>query len=107
MTRASRRYDGPMGKSDRAFVFGALALWCGLGWGIAPRANCAFPLLMALLVAATVINRVRNGLVDRNQGGCMVDVTTTRVVEERFFTAADGSHLFYRYWPDLPGRAPQ
>ena len=23
---ASRRYDGPMGKSDRAFAFGALAL---------------------------------------------------------------------------------
>ena len=29
MTGASRRYDGPMGKSDRAFVFGALALWIG------------------------------------------------------------------------------
>ena len=28
---ASRRYDGPMGKSDRAFVFGALGLWIGLG----------------------------------------------------------------------------
>src|SRR5699024_3955825 len=26
---ASRRYDGPMGKSDRAFVFGFLAL-CGV-----------------------------------------------------------------------------
>jgi len=37
----------------------------------------------------------------------MVDVTTTRVAEERFFTAADGSHLFYRYWPAVPGRATQ
>src|SRR3712207_7008058 len=27
----SRRYDGPIGKSDRAFVFGALGLWIGLG----------------------------------------------------------------------------
>src|SRR5690606_3675117 len=27
---ASRRYDGPMGKSDRAVVFGALGLWIGL-----------------------------------------------------------------------------
>ena len=27
---ASRRYDGPMGKSDRALVFGALGLWAGL-----------------------------------------------------------------------------
>jgi CDP-diacylglycerol---glycerol-3-phosphate 3-phosphatidyltransferase len=28
---ASRRYDGPMGKSDRAFVFGALGFGGGLG----------------------------------------------------------------------------
>ena len=28
---ASRRYDGPLGKSDRAFVFGALGLWVALG----------------------------------------------------------------------------
>src|SRR5262249_7015228 len=27
----SRRYDGPMGKSDRAFVFGALGLLAGAG----------------------------------------------------------------------------
>ena len=37
----------------------------------------------------------------------MVDVTTTRVAEERFFTAADGTQLFYRYWPALSGRATQ
>ena len=28
---AARRYDGPMGKSDRAFVFGSLALLLGMG----------------------------------------------------------------------------
>ena len=28
---ASRRYDGPMGKSDRAFAFGILAILLGLG----------------------------------------------------------------------------
>ena len=28
---ASRRYDGPLGKSDRAFVFGALGLYVALG----------------------------------------------------------------------------
>ncbi len=28
---ASRRYDGPMGKSDRAFAFGLIALLLGLG----------------------------------------------------------------------------
>ena len=30
MTGASRRYDGPMGKSDRAFVFSLFALWIAL-----------------------------------------------------------------------------
>ena len=29
---AARRYDGPMGKSDRAFFFGLLALLLGLGF---------------------------------------------------------------------------
>ncbi len=31
MIGAERRYDGPMGKSDRAFVFGLLSLLLGLG----------------------------------------------------------------------------
>jgi CDP-diacylglycerol--glycerol-3-phosphate 3-phosphatidyltransferase len=34
---ASRRYDGPMGKSDRAFVFGLLAIYVGL-FGSLPAA---------------------------------------------------------------------
>jgi CDP-diacylglycerol--glycerol-3-phosphate 3-phosphatidyltransferase len=72
MTGASRRYDGPMGKSDRALVFGALALWHGLGWSVTPWAAYLFPRLMALLLVATVINRVRNGLVERNPGGMHV-----------------------------------
>jgi len=69
MTGASRRYDGPMGKSDRAFVFGALALWRGLGWSIAPWAAYLFPRLMGSLLVITVTNRVRNGLLERNAGG--------------------------------------
>ncbi len=32
---ASRRYDGPMGKSDRAFLFGAIGL--ALGQGVTPQ----------------------------------------------------------------------
>lgn len=32
MVGASRRYDGPMGKSDRAFVVGALGLCLAFGW---------------------------------------------------------------------------
>ena len=57
---ASRRYDGPMGKSDRAFVLGVLALWAALAplpWWVAP----VMPLLAGLL-AWTVVNRVRGAL---------------------------------------------
>jgi CDP-diacylglycerol--glycerol-3-phosphate 3-phosphatidyltransferase len=58
---ASRRYDGPMGKSDRAFVFGLLALLLGLGIGPASWMNLALG-LVALLTALTVVNRLRKAL---------------------------------------------
>jgi CDP-diacylglycerol---glycerol-3-phosphate 3-phosphatidyltransferase len=61
MVGASRRYDGPLGKSDRAFVFGALGLWLGLG-GALPAWTAALMPLIALLLAWTLINRVRAGL---------------------------------------------
>ena len=64
MTGASRRYDGPMGKSDRAFVFGALALWIGSGGPVAPEAALWFTRIMALLLGMTIINRVRRGLAE-------------------------------------------
>ncbi|ETS99170.1 CDP-alcohol phosphatidyltransferase family protein [Providencia sp. PROV188] len=62
---ASRRYDGPVGKSDRAFVFGALGLFV-----------CIFPQLMtaswinilfvifALLLSYTCYNRIRRALTE-------------------------------------------
>ena len=61
MVGATRRYDGPMGKSDRAFVFGALGLWIGLVPALPALANY---LMMAVAVAlvATIVNRVRRGL---------------------------------------------
>ena len=62
MVGSGRRYDGPMGKSDRAFVFGAMALWIGLGGKLAIWAAWLFPRLLVLLLAATIINRVREGL---------------------------------------------
>ena len=56
MIGASRRYDGPMGKSDRAFVFGAAALAIGLGYGEGNWLNVGL-IIVALLSAVTVVNR--------------------------------------------------
>jgi len=61
MVGASRRYDGPFGKSDRAFVIGALALWVGLGLPTQQWAFVLFPVMSALCVL-TIIRRVREGL---------------------------------------------
>ena len=58
---ATRRYDGPMGKSDRAFVFGLLALLLGLG---VPTGHWLFyvQLLLIVLLGLTIINRARRAL---------------------------------------------
>lgn len=58
---ASRRYDGPMGKSDRAFVFGLLGLLLGLGINPVPWANVLLA-LVALLSLVTILNRGRRAL---------------------------------------------
>ena len=58
---ASRRYDGPMGKSDRAFVFGLLGLLVGLGVPLEPWVDPALAVVAALAVW-TIINRIRHGL---------------------------------------------
>lgn len=60
---AERRYDGPLGKSDRALVFGALATWIGLFGPLPAQAVWLMPLLSALLLVTTV-NRVRRGLAE-------------------------------------------
>jgi CDP-diacylglycerol--glycerol-3-phosphate 3-phosphatidyltransferase len=58
---ASRRYDGPMGKSDRAFVFGLLGLLLGFGVAVQWWANAGLA-VVALLLAITVINRSSKAL---------------------------------------------
>ena len=63
MTGATRRYDGPMGKSDRAFVFGLLGLLAGLGVPLADWWSTIW-LVLALLIALTIANRVRRGLAE-------------------------------------------
>lgn len=60
---ATRRYDGPMGKSDRALVFGALGMWAGLGLPL-PGWMVALFVVLAALLAWTVVNRVRAGLAE-------------------------------------------
>jgi len=65
---ASRRYDGPMGKSDRAVVFGALGLWIGCLAPMPAWLGGGVPVLAALLVL-TVVNRVRAGVGEAGNGG--------------------------------------
>ena len=60
---ASRRYDGPLGKSDRAFVFGALGLALGLGVSPGPWLDWLLE-AMALLLAWTIVNRARRALAE-------------------------------------------
>lgn len=57
-----RRYDGPMGKSDRALVFGALGLWYGLGGGLGGW-TAVLVLVVIMLLGLTVWRRVKNGLI--------------------------------------------
>lgn len=64
---ATRRYDGPMGKSDRAFVFGLLALLIGLGvlgglWLAAVQAA------VGALLCLTIYNRARRALAEASAG---------------------------------------
>lgn len=58
---ASRRYDGPLGKSDRAFVLGALALWLGLGFGVGKFGQVIW-IFLSVLSILTTVNRVRRGV---------------------------------------------
>lgn len=58
---ASRRYDGPFGKSDRAFVLGALGLLLPFISSLEPWLNAIFA-AFALLCAITALNRARRAL---------------------------------------------
>ncbi len=60
---ATRRYDGPFGKSDRAFAFGVLGLAVGLGLKPAGWLQAVFP-VMAVLLTWTVVNRCRRALAE-------------------------------------------
>ena len=57
----TRRYDGPMGKSDRAFVVGLLALLMGLGLSPGWWSDGLLLLSIALGIV-TVLRRAKRGL---------------------------------------------
>jgi len=52
-----------MGKSDRAFVFGALGLWIGLDPAPPAWVGWILPVIAALCVV-TIVNRVRRGVTE-------------------------------------------
>jgi CDP-diacylglycerol---glycerol-3-phosphate 3-phosphatidyltransferase len=58
---STRRYEGPMGKSDRAFVVGLLGLLLAGGWIDADIVNGVLA-LACLLCILTVLRRVRAAL---------------------------------------------
>lgn len=60
---ASRRYDGPSGKSDRALIFGALGLWVGIG-GVLPSWMFWLMPVLALLLCVTIVNRIKQALAE-------------------------------------------
>lgn len=64
---ASRRYDGPFGKSDRAFVFGLVGLLLGFRLPV-ERAIPIVLWVMLFLLALTIGNRARRALRELSAG---------------------------------------
>lgn len=58
---AGRRYEGPMGKSDRALVIGALGLAVSLTTSLPGWTSWLMPALV-LLTCWTTVNRIRAGV---------------------------------------------
>jgi CDP-diacylglycerol--glycerol-3-phosphate 3-phosphatidyltransferase len=61
MVGAERRYEGPLGKSDRALVFGGLGAWIAWAGSLPTWSAYLMPLILVLL-CLTIANRVRAGL---------------------------------------------
>jgi len=61
LVNASRRYDGPMGKSDRAFWLGFLALLSAFNLPSLTVFNAAIAII-SILMSLTIFNRLKNAL---------------------------------------------
>lgn len=66
MVGATRRYDGPMGKSDRAFAFGVLGAGVASGLLSIDWLDNLF-MLIGVLLLWTLANRVRRGVAEASQ----------------------------------------
>lgn len=63
MVGSQRRYEGPMGKSDRAFVVGVLGLLLALNLADAQWVNWTYALAAALCII-TLLRRIQAGLLE-------------------------------------------
>ncbi len=58
---SSRRYDGPMGKSDRAFIIGFISFLIFVHLNIIPYLHFVF-YVCSILILINIYNRITNGL---------------------------------------------
>jgi CDP-diacylglycerol--glycerol-3-phosphate 3-phosphatidyltransferase len=58
---AERRYDGPLGKSDRAFAFGFVAFLLGCGLAPGRWLDCVL-VIMIIMSLVTIVRRSRRAL---------------------------------------------
>lgn len=58
---AARSYAGPMGKSDRAVVFGGLGLWLGIAGTLPDAAFWIMP-AVAMLIGVNIVGRINEGI---------------------------------------------
>lgn len=58
---SSRRYDGPMGKSDRAFIVGFISFLIFVHLNIIPYLHFVF-YVCSILILINIYNRITNGL---------------------------------------------
>ncbi len=65
MIGVDRRYDGPMGKSDRAFIFGVLGLWVGWTSNLPDWSFWLMPFI-SVAIMLNIFNRIRNGIAAMN-----------------------------------------
>ena len=65
---ATRRYDGPFGKSDRAFLFGLVAVLLVIGFTSTFWLNLLL-IACVLLSLLTIYNRAKKGLQELDQKG--------------------------------------